>query len=503
MARRRKILIGAGAVAGTLLLALVLLLYTPPGLRLVARLVTPLSGGTVRVSGLDGFLPNHIVAARVEVADDNGVWLRVQDADLRWSALSALFGHIAIDSVRAARVQVLRQPLPSSSEGSGPVIDVAHLALPRIELAEAVAGHAAALSAQGALHYVSRHNLSANLAVARLDSSDRYRIQAAIVQDVAAGQVTIQEGASGILGALVGLPGLGPVNVAAQARGDATNNVLSFTLSAGALTAAGQGTIQLGAQRADLDFRAQAPAMAPRPDLSWQALSAEGHFHGAFDAPRIDAHLELTGARAGGLGVARLMLDAKGAGGGADLNGTAEGVTIPGSQPNLFAHAPLKLQVHAGLGARDRPVRFILIHPLASLKGDATTRGIMAVTADISIPSLAPFVAGQDMDLSGSGELHLSARETGGHFAVGLDGALDTKGTVLPARLLGHATLSLTAAVQGSDILQSRLVLKGRAVSSSSALRRARPEMTAASAGFAHACPSASTPMPASSGSGI
>ena len=42
MTRRRKILIGAGAAAGTLLLALGLLLYTPPGLRLVARLVTPL-----------------------------------------------------------------------------------------------------------------------------------------------------------------------------------------------------------------------------------------------------------------------------------------------------------------------------------------------------------------------------------------------------------------------------------------------------------------------------
>ena len=72
MTRRRKILIGVGAAAGTLLLALGLLLYTPPGLRLVARLVTPLSGGTVQVSGLDGFLPNHIIAARVEVAD-NGI----------------------------------------------------------------------------------------------------------------------------------------------------------------------------------------------------------------------------------------------------------------------------------------------------------------------------------------------------------------------------------------------------------------------------------------------
>jgi translocation and assembly module TamB len=466
MARSRKILIGLGAAAGALVVALGLLFYTAAGLSLVARLAGSLSGGTVRITALGGVFPNHLTAARIEVADQKGVWLRVTDARLDWSALSALFNHIAVDDVRAASIEVLRRPLPSRSEGEGPVIDIAHLAAPHIALAAALAGHAVTLSAEGSLHYVSLRDLSADLAIARHGNSDRYRINGGIAGDVAHGGVTITEGADGFLGTLLGMPGLGPVNIAARARDDRGNNVLSFTAALGALEASGQGTIRLAAQSADIDFRAHAPAMSPRPGIAWQSLAAEGHFHGGFTAPRIDAHLELAGAHADGIRAARLILDANGSGGAADLTGTAQGVMIPGEQPDLFAHAPLKLALHADLAASDRPVTFALEHPLAALKGSATTRGAVAASADITVPSLAPFTAPHRMDLGGRGTLHVTAALAQGRMTIGMDGTLDAMGTAVAAQLLGHAELSLHAQLQGSDILQSRMTFKGRAVSS-------------------------------------
>ncbi len=466
MTWKRKILAGAAAAAGALVVLLGLLFYTPPGLSLVARLVGSLSGGTVRLVGLGGFFPNHITAARVEVADKQGVWLTAEDIHLDWLALSALFNHINIQDIRVARIDVRRRPLPSASQGEGPVIDIARLSAPRIGLAAAVAGRAVTLSARGGLHYASLHDLSADLMVARLDNGDRYRIDGGVTRDVAHGRVSIREGADGILGTLLGLPGLGPVNVEALARGDAVNNALSLKASLGALEATGQGTIQLGGGRADLDFRARSPAMAPDARIGWKSLAAEGHFHGPFSRPGIDAHLELAGLRFDGIAAGRLVLEARGAGGAADVTGTAEGVTIPGNQPDLFAHAPLKLSVHADLEAKTRPVTFALDHPLADLKGQATTAGAKTVTADLTIPALAPFTARQGMDLSGSGRLHLTAAIAGSDVRIGLEGRLNARGTALAARLLGHSELTVSATVQGSDILQSRLALKADGVSS-------------------------------------
>ena len=112
-------------VAGTLVLAFLLLFYTPPGLSLVGRLAAPLTGGQVRIAGLGGFFPSRLHAARLELADGAGVWLRIDDAALEWSAFALLGNHIDIDSVSARRIMVLRRPLPSQSPaGETPRLDI-------------------------------------------------------------------------------------------------------------------------------------------------------------------------------------------------------------------------------------------------------------------------------------------------------------------------------------------------------------------------------------------
>ncbi len=206
--------------AAALLLLLALLLFTPPGLRLVGSMVRPLSGGAVTVERLSGTFPNRLRAASVEIADAQGAWLRLTDIALDWSAFSALRNHIKVRDVTAARIAVLRRPVASEAEGGEtPRIDVAHFRFGRIDIHAPVIGRQVALTAQGALEYTSRHQLSADVAASRLDNGDRYRIAGGIAQDVAQGAYRHpRKGPDGILGDLAGLPGLGRCKSASACR---------------------------------------------------------------------------------------------------------------------------------------------------------------------------------------------------------------------------------------------------------------------------------------------
>ena len=202
-----------------------------------------------------------------------------------------------------------------------------------------------------------------------------------------------------ILGKLAGLPGLGAVNLSVQAAGDAAANTVAFRLSAGPLAASGKGTIALAARRADIDATFTAPAMAPRPDLSWQALSGDLHLHGRFDAPEVNGHLILTEGRVAGAAAKSLKLDATGNAGQVALQGVAENLILPGDAPNLLAGAPLHFTAQADLQSKTRQVTLSLTHPLVRVEAVAQTSGPLHVAADLTLPSLTPFSAARQISV--------------------------------------------------------------------------------------------------------
>ncbi|HEY8948104.1 MAG TPA: translocation/assembly module TamB domain-containing protein [Rhizomicrobium sp.] len=444
-------------------LVLLALLNTGPGHSTLEALVTPLSGQTVNVKGLRGELPDKLQADLVEISDTKGVWLRIEGLSLDWSALSAINNHIAVHDVRAAKVALLRMPISEeSSEGTAPIIDIGRLAVARIEIAKPAIGHAALLTANGSLHYESIHQLSADLTMTRLDGPDRYRVNGHIEQDVANGAVSIHENTGGILAALAGLPGLGPINVEAVAGGDRAQNTLTLDLSAGALRASGRGTIALASRTAAIDFFAHAPAMQPRADIAWQSLLLNGHIHGSFDEPNIDAKLRLENVRAAGASSAQISADVTGNSGVADLTATATALRLPGSSPDLLASVPVVLKAHADLNAPARPIAFALMHPVLNITGNARTAGSQSLAAAVIIPSLAPFSQLAGTELGGAARINVHAQQNAGLTAVTLDGNLHMAGAGLVARLLGgNATLALRANIAGSDISYSTLALRG------------------------------------------
>ncbi len=451
--------------AGGILLLLGLLLFTSPGLAIVGNLVRPLTGGDVTVQGLGGTSPNHVHADAVIIADAQGPWLRIENAVLDWSALAALNNHISARDVTASRVILLRRPVPSAQESQPTQFDIAHLSLPRIDIAPSVIGRAVTLNARGAVHYLTLHQFTADLDILRSGGHDTYRIAGGIRDNVAQGDVTVREGADGILAQLLELPGVGPVKLALRASGTRAANHLSLALSAGPLRADARGAIALATRSADLEFTATAPAMAPREDIGWQNLSASGQYHGSFDAPVIRAHLALAGASIAGIGARRMEAEISGEGGHVRLDGNAMGVTLPGSHPDIFSRAPLAFDAQANLNAPGWPVTFHLRHPLASLSGEARARGGQTLTAQLSVPALAPFAALQGIELRGSATARLSLTQAGQQLRLTLNGGMDTQGATTVARMLGRtAALDFQAVAEGADIANSSIRLHGAAL---------------------------------------
>ncbi len=77
-----------GIVAGLVVL-LALILWTPPGHRLIEWVVDKATGGEVIVEGLGGALPGSATARKIELRDADGTWLRITDVQVAWSPLTA------------------------------------------------------------------------------------------------------------------------------------------------------------------------------------------------------------------------------------------------------------------------------------------------------------------------------------------------------------------------------------------------------------------------------
>ena len=461
--RRAGVLRWTGGAAGGLLLSLALLLWTSPGHRVIGWAISRITDGQVIVRGIDGALPGNVSAQLVELRDAGGTWLRVSDVQLDWSVLPALRGHYVLHRLSAAKVELLRRPLPAaSSGGASPRIDLKNLFLPHIDIAPSLIGYPAMLAARGTLHFVSRHRMSADLAITRPGGADHYLIKGGIADDVVNGTVAIQESPDGLMGKIAGLPGLGAIALSARAAGDRTANTLTLVLTAGALKASGKGTISLAASRADIDFSAEAPAMQLRDDIGWTSFTADGHVHGAFTAPQVLAAFRIAKFRAAGFMIDALSANATGQSGGVDLTAIAEGLRLPGTYANLFAAAPVRAKLHAALADAARPVTFALVHPLMALDGSAKTAGSPSAAFAVTVPSLAPFAALVGTDLRGSARLQVAAAQTAKEITLNMEGGLNAQGTSVVARMLGaDARLSFHAAVSGADVTASRVRLRG------------------------------------------
>ncbi|HWU25063.1 MAG TPA: translocation/assembly module TamB domain-containing protein, partial [Rhizomicrobium sp.] len=333
-----------------------------------------------------------------------------------------------------------------------------------LAVAKAVAGQDTVLSAFGSVRYVSLRQVSGDIAVARRGSPDSYTLKGAVAQHVIIGRVSVREGPDGILANVLGLPGLGPINLTASAEGNANANKIRLNLSAGPLRANGTGKVSLETNRVDLDVAASAPAMTLRAGLGFGAFSLDGHIRGSLKTPSVAAKFGLANAFADDFSVRRILTEVHGSDGNLDIAGSIDGART--ATVALFAQAPIAFDAHVDLADKTYFSTFALNHPLASASGIARYEVQQLVVQDrIALPVLAAFAPLLHETVTGTMQAHINATLAHAQSAVDADGSLTASGPSLAARLLGPASqLSVGAKFGGTELTALHAILHGAGV---------------------------------------
>ena len=442
---------------------------TGPGRRAIEHLTPTLTGDTVRLAGIAGRFPDALRVAHVELRDPQGAYAAIDDLALDWSPMQLLHRTIMIDRLAAAHIDVMRLPA-SSSKSSGfslpaPVV-LRDLSVDRLDIGAPIAGTAAELALQGSGQLTTLTQGRVALTVRQLGGAGSYTLNGA--SDPAGIQVTLHasEPAHGLLGGIAGLPDLGAV--ALEARLDGPRNAVAthVVLTAGPLHAAADGTVDLDNLAANLALSASAPAMQPRPDVAWHAVSLDAHVNGPFTAPDATGQLRIDQLTAAGINIGSVTANISGNTGQVRLDGEVAGLRIPGPNPDLLAGEPLVIQANARLDTPDRPVQITVRHKLFTADINALTGDERRVDATVKLADLAPFAALGKVDLQGGLTLALHTATQGDTTTIGMDGTVGVTGGLQQAQaLVGDAAqLHLAATVRGQDLTLSVLRFTGQSV---------------------------------------
>ncbi|RCL01553.1 MAG: translocation and assembly module TamB [Candidatus Tokpelaia sp. JSC085] len=134
-------------------------------------------GQEIQISDLDGLFTSRASIGLITVADKNGIWLKIYNAKLDWNRIGLLVGRVSINSLSAARIEVLRRPLLEATPETGghglpffsPKIMIDTLEAKKILCDKQLFGTAFVFSLDGYLT-VSGGAFASGLYIKRLDS---------------------------------------------------------------------------------------------------------------------------------------------------------------------------------------------------------------------------------------------------------------------------------------------------------------------------------------------
>ena len=143
------------------------------------RLSTP--ERQIRISNIDGALGSNVSVREITISDAEGVWLRVNNAQLNWNQAALFLGRLEVRSLTAESIDYIRNAvpndqldLPPAEEGSFEIPDfpvaivLQELTVPRVTFGEGVFGLGSEVSLAGAFA-LDNGNLDTNLDIVRLD----------------------------------------------------------------------------------------------------------------------------------------------------------------------------------------------------------------------------------------------------------------------------------------------------------------------------------------------
>ena len=184
------------------------------------------SGYQVSITGFAGALSSRATMEKLTIADEKGVWLILSDAVLDWNRASVLRGEIDINELSAAELDMPRLP---ESGGATPSPEATPFALPelpvslrvgaislkKVTLGQPVVGVAVQATVSGNVTLAGGQG-AAKLAIVRQGGPDgAFNLTAGFANESRALSLdlSLREGADGIVATLLNLPDKPPLDV--------------------------------------------------------------------------------------------------------------------------------------------------------------------------------------------------------------------------------------------------------------------------------------------------
>ncbi|WP_432817065.1 translocation/assembly module TamB domain-containing protein [Sulfitobacter sp. JB4-11] len=270
------------------------------------------AGRTVSIDGFEGALSSRASFDRMTIADDEGVWLTLEDVLLDWNRSALLRGRLEVQSLTAARLDIPRLP-QGNTDTELPEAEATPFSLPDLPVSVDIADFAVETINLGApvLGEDTQLRVTANAGLddagARIDlqaeRTDAKRGVFTVKTDLKREEnvldllIRLSEGEEGIVARLLSIPDQPTLDLMIEGAGPLDDLVTDLALStAGQERLAGQVTLGVQPSRrnaAQPDRRVQANIGG---DVTALLAPRFQEFFGEDVRLRIDALLESSGA---------------------------------------------------------------------------------------------------------------------------------------------------------------------------------------------------------------
>ena len=201
----------------------------------------------VRVVGLQGALSARATIEEITVADDDGVWLTIRNAELDWNRLALIRGRFSVNALTAQEIDIARAPgktttdEPTATAEAQPfqlpelpvAIEIGELRVDSLQLGQPLIGVAAKLSVDGNLT-LADGTLDTKLDIDRLDrQGDRIALTAGFQNESRQIDLdlTVSEAPGGLISQALNIPDSPAMGLTAKGSGPVTDFTADIGLS--------------------------------------------------------------------------------------------------------------------------------------------------------------------------------------------------------------------------------------------------------------------------------
>jgi translocation and assembly module TamB len=453
------------------------------GRQRIESLVAYLTSNHVRLIGLGGDFPDRLTLRELQLADAQGIWLQAENLEvLTWHPWALLQRRVALDTGHIRQIDWYRLPVSQShrpGRGRMPDIEARDLTADIVHLSPALAGIAATLNLHASAHLRSVVDMQMAFAATRLDAPGTYSLQLAFDQKRMDAALNLREPAHGPLAGLLGVAAIGAVQVTGTLSGPRQGERVNLHADLGDLHASASGTVDLTHRAADLEYSADASAMAPRADLSWQQLHVRGTWHGTLATAMAAGQVQLLAlVLPNGVRIGALDASLEAHAGDVSARARVTDASAPRMPAGLLAGAPLAVDGSIQLAQATRPFQLHVSHPMFELRAKGQAAGARALDADLTAGNVATLLQSVPGGLTGPLHVHATMQQTGGEFKGRLtaSGNLDSTLASLHPWLRGPETADIRGSFSSGELQIEQSTLANKALSIALSGRASAPK---------------------------